>query len=152
MPSELLAIYDAIAALDIAIDGSVIPVDNLSGLRPSVPSSDLPRRVLHPYNGRLDGSSGFPTLGLDPISTAQWVISDLFLLCPQGQSDIADLTPDLVQYMAVYADAVRHIRCPTDLSAITSVRFRPGLDEYPQGSGVRYFTVTVALTIEEIFN
>ena len=84
----------------------------------------------------------------------RWNVTDLMLWEAVGQQrGLLDVLPDLVRYCGAYAEAVLDARVPaTNITLATVPGLRPGVFEWPLGSGRQFFGVEVLLSYQELIN
>jgi hypothetical protein len=153
--SEITSIYDALEAKSVTTTGGDTPdVYDLDELKNSIPSSDLPIRLLLPVGDdtKGDGRSGV-FIAIGTTMAIDWQVNDLMLWQPLGQGEgLREYAPELVDYCGKYLDAMRTFKCPTNNSSLTDVYMSPGIYEWPMGSGVMYAGVLCQLTIKEVLS
>jgi hypothetical protein len=151
--SGILAIYDALAAKTVTVNGITPAAYDLDHLPNAVESGHLPCRLLTPMAPRAEARDfGFVALGTTAKLT--WHLYDLMLWRESGSGtgpqDIAEI---LVAYAGAYAEMLRSNRSMGQTQAhIMNVRFSYGVFEWPEGSGRLYDGVAVELDIEEILS
>lgn len=157
MTSQIVAIYNAIENMEVSpVD--VIHVYGLTGLPNSVPSGNLPCRILLDLANAGEGQSmEFFTvnsgIGGGGAQYIEWQLNDLMLLLPEGQGrGNKQVSTALITYTGAYVDAVRNARALVPTANITGLRVSPGIYEYPAGSGVMYWGCMATLTIKEIID
>lgn len=153
MASQLEAIYDALEARVISVDGRAIPVRGLSNPPGSLTSGLLPVRILHPYDSRAEGRTfHFRGMGASQVK-GTWVITDWCAFAP-----IASVPPlrQLVKYMVAYTEMMKTFRKAggETNAAITAMlqQWEPkaGVSEWPIGSGDYYHGIQVVFEVEEL--
>lgn len=149
MGSNLLAIYAALAAVQVPISGAIVPVRNVDDLPESVAAGDCPVRLLMPWAERTGVNSATPVTFTD-IALADWTIVDLLLLRPAQAGKLETASAGVVQYMADYVSALNRTRALAG-AFVTSLRMSTGLGIYPAGGSATWFGVEVTLTVREIW-
>ena len=149
MTSNLTGIYAALAAMDVGLNGAIVPVRNYDELPASVAAADTPLRLLMPLSSR-PGSPGIEPVAFGGIATAQWRITDLLLLRPQQAGRPEQAAADIVAYMAAYTGAVLRTRALANC-LIESYTFDSGVFTYPAGGTASWFGVDVTLVVKESF-
>ena len=160
MTSQLLNFYSDLDGMTVTYlnkdSVSTTPtVYSLSEIPASVETAHLPCRILLPVG---QGQSGTPNAMIirSPNVTAQWSITDLFLLETAARDAGLNIqAPVLMAYVVAYVDALSIKFNPVHTSYtnayITSANITPGMYEYPQGSGTWFYGVKSDIVIEEIF-
>jgi hypothetical protein len=150
MASQIEAIFDAIAAVSITVDGTALTGRLLadSGTEVNV----TPARIISPLAKKDEGENAVQfTIGNQ--YTVNWTITDLLLFRPvKDGTGLEYNMPHLVDYMGKYIDA---IRANNKLSfakhvAITSAKIEVGVYEYPVGSENWYYGCMGTLKVTEI--
>lgn len=146
---SLKTIFDAVKALSVSHDGSTVLAYNIDALPNSLPSADLPIRLLD--GGDLE-DLGWLALGDVTTSRAilRWVVIDTFYLKPVTQGETTgDAAGDLVTYASAYLTQLQSIKKPTTTSEILEAKGKIGVEEYPIGSGAFYYVYKFELKIQE---
>ena len=155
--TEIYSALDAMAVTYLDKDNASATATcfNLSELPASLQTAHLPCRLLLPLG---QGASGSPNLqlGPGPEITAQWQITDLFLLETAARSEgLYIQAPVLMRYVKAYADAIAlkwQFLYQWQSEALTSaVSIVPGVYEYPAGGGTYFFGVKCDIQVTEIF-
>lgn len=155
--SQLLAIYDAIAAMSVSAGGVTPQVWDVDEVRDSVHTAHLPVRILLPHGEFAGGGAlgqGFRPVTLDSIARGTWLITDLCLWRPVGQGlgtrDIGDV---LVEYCGAYATAlVTRGRGTTHQSFINGWDIAAGVYAFPESSGNWFWGVRAVVQVDEIIS
>ena len=148
--SQIYAIYDNIAGWDVYFD------------------SDLPAKVLELHNqpekissmeGVVRVISHFTTgedsqfIALGKTLAIDWVIEDTLYVRPTAHlSSLRRSTPQIMNYVVNYLDAIKNNRSPANQCHIAFVAKEIGTGSYPEGADEEWFTVRFTLTIREIIN
>ena len=147
--SALLAIYDALAAVQVPVNGVIAPVRNVTDLPESVVAGDCPVRLLMPWGERTGGNTE-SFLSLSGMAQADWTIVDLLLLRPSQAGKLETASEAVVRYMQDYATAINGRRALTQTAQVLgTVRFNPGVGAYPAGGSALWYGVEVTLTVRE---
>lgn len=150
--SDLVNIYDALAAMPVTIEGAVVTAYAPRNMPASVPTGNLPVRILLPL-GTRSGANAVSQQSMarqNVTVTCEWRCVDLFLYKPGSQGRVSDNAGALVQYQAAYVDAIKYYHHLTKTALIEAVAMDVGIYEYPAGSKEQYFGVQVTVTIKEI--
>ena len=159
--SNLRALYTAIAGIDVVFTaeagGSVTPtVYDLHELPNTAETADLPLRVLLPLEewGGDGPVMELLSTGISGVSGAMtWNVVDLMLYEVVGQTrGMLDVLADLVRYAGAYSEMIMDNRKPVTQTRLKGVAIRPGVYEWPMGSGRSYFGVECGLVFEELIN
>lgn len=145
--SELLAIYDALAAVQVPVDGAIVRVKNVTELPESVAAADCPVRLLMPW-GERTGTSAMSVISLGGMSQAEWQIVDLLLLRPAQADKLKTAAAAVVRYMRDYSIALARTRTLAGAVILNPVKLTSGVGEYPKG-GPAWFGVEASLTVRE---
>lgn len=162
--TSILDIYDAFAAKDVTVAGSVAyqtittNVKNLTELPEVADTAMLPLRLLLPLGTETeqDHSESFVSFGNNALTEMTWKITDLCLWRRVTDGiGLASVAPDLVKYTAAYMNMLRGFRYPTSQpdyndSIVVGARASRGAFEYPTGSGMWYHGVECVVTILEL--
>lgn len=157
MSSQLAAIYDAMAELEISVtlagdtvEVVAIPRDDLAEV---VDSHRMPCRMLIPAGaesaGALNQAHTFGR-GTAPTLTVDWAFQDLLFLsgADSGQG-LLEVGPILIDYMADYIRQVAGLR--RHAWSVTRVEFPVvGGFEWPAQSGRQYHGILARVTVREI--
>lgn len=149
----IAAIYSAIVALTVAVDGTNATVYGLTSMPDAIETAQLPVRLLVSVGSATQGASIRPsTLGSLPGMQATWQVQDLMLYKPPAQGlGLEQMNAALMAYCDSYLSAIRASALMTNAALTTDVRLEPGVYEHPPDSGRQYFGVMTTLTIEEIY-
>lgn len=145
--SQLSAIIDAVCALSPSgFTGTVL---RGTALKNVVDDADVPVRIVSAV-GMQSARTRVTTLGGGGhVMTTEWTIVDLALLrnagIGQGMKDIA---LGMESYLNAYHDAARTLAAPA--WAVTDVKTRAQILEFPQGSGRFYDAVVATITVNDI--
>jgi hypothetical protein len=147
--SALLAIYDALAAMQVPVNAVIVPVKKPTELPESVAAASTPIRLLMPM-GTRPGSTAIAALTMQGAAGAEWRIADLLLLKPAQAGRLDQAAGVLVQYMQDYASALMRQRALAG-AFIQSAGVEAGIFEYPAQSNVKWFGVEATLTVKEFW-
>lgn len=147
MASNLTGIYDALAALEVPVNGAVVPVRNVDELPESVAAADCPIRLLMPW-GERSGQNAVSFVTLQGVGTAEWALVDLLLLRPAQAGRLETASAAVVRYMQDYASAINRARALAG-APVTSLKIAAGVGTYPAGGSQQWFGVEVTLAIRE---
>lgn len=150
MGSQIVAIYNAIAAVEVTIDSEPILGRLLEDANTVVNST--PVRIISPLSDKNE-AKGVARMTLGNQSQADWTITDLLLykLTTDG-SGLEHSMYWLVKYLGAYVDAlrtnyklgfVRHV-------AITNIDVEIGVYRYPINGDKFYHGAKATLTVHEI--
>lgn len=148
MGSNLLAIYAALAAVQVPLNGKVVPVRNVDALPESVAAGDTPVRLLMPWSER-GGGANTSVLALQGLATADWVLVDLLLIRPAQAGKLETASEAIVRYMQDYASALARTRQLAGAVIAGPVRITSGVGAYPAGSAAQWFGVEATITVRE---
>jgi len=152
MSSNILTIYDQIAATSITVNGTAVTVKDADQLPNRVASADLPVRLLTPLSGfgaeGAQSSSVWASSGGSSVRQVEWIIYDLLLWQPITLDvGVKAWAKELLAYSRQYFDMLG------SLELTGAVRLDANLThsviEYPLLSGVLYGGVRATLTIRE---
>ena len=151
--SQILSIYDTIAAWTITV-GTVTPtVLDVDELPNTADSWRLPTRVLMPV-GSFAGGGGARNqrfVTLDSITNVTWTIRDLCLWRLVGRGiGYKTIMPILVEYAGLYTDAVRAERQMTHGAYIQAANVQPTVLEWPDGSGRMFYAIDATIDVAEL--
>lgn len=149
MASQLTAIYDAIAAIAVAVDGTTVTVRNYDEASPVV--NETPLRILSPLSDKNEGR------GLTPITFGGGLqigryITDLCLWAEaEAGSGLEYHMAKLIAYQAAYENAALADR-KLGLSnvSVQALDIQIGVWEYPMASNNFYFGVKAEWQITEL--
>lgn len=153
MPSQIVNIYDRIAAVTIPYAGVNPAVYHLDTVPNVVENALLPVRLIIPMSNRQGEDFNFIALGNG--ARIVWTIQDILLARPAAQQrGPMSALRDLTVYCGAYADAMRSFREPGQASAGTRTTLdRLAVDvvtyEWPSSGGVWYWGAIATLTISE---
>lgn len=151
--SQILTIYDTIAALSITANSKTPSVMDVDALPNTMDTAPLPIRILMPL-GTLAGVGGandsrFVTL--DSITNTRWTIRDLCLWQAVGQGiGYKTIVPVLVEYAGKYLDAIRANRQMTHTAYIQRVSVQPMVVEWPEQSGRFFYAIDSTVDVDEL--
>ena len=132
-------IYRSLANMTI---GSV-KSRNIDKIKLQVVKGDLPVRMLLP---KTSGELEF--VGIGSLNKITWVIQDLCLWAPlTAGKGIQHFAKGMVEYIQLYAAAIKALRNPTTQSVITGVGFELGPVPWADKD---YWSIDTTLTVEEI--
>lgn len=148
--ASLAEIYEALAGLDVAINGSTVPVRYLSALPDTVTAAGLPLRLLLPTPPQGTDVDSFTIADFgSKNAVVDWRVTDLMLLAPTRLGEgLGGVAATLSGYAQAYLDAIRanHTLGLTATGVLKAqVDIRPF--EYPSYSDHWYYGVAVVLTI-----
>lgn len=147
--SDLKAVYDALAAVPVALAGRVVTVRNVDALPASVAAADVPLRLLMPL-GTRPGATAVSEVALTGIATAQWRLTDLLLLRPAQAGKLEEAAALLVEYQSAYVTALMRARmlnrCP-----ILGIAIDCGVGPYPMAGGVDWYGAQATVTVQEVW-
>jgi hypothetical protein len=146
--SNLRTIYTALANVPVALNGSVVTALDVDKLPETVAAANLPLRLIMPLGTRPDARA-MTFESLNGVSTAEWRITDLFLLQTTAQRKLEQVAPDLANYMAAYVTALSKARALAG-ALIENVSVTAGVYVYPAQSNATYFGVEATVTVREI--
>lgn len=150
---SISAIYSAISAMTVAVNGATATVYGLTNMPDAIETAHLPVRLIVSVGGNTQGTSTKSvTLGSAPRLHSTWQVQDLMLYKPPTQgTGLDEMNAVLMGYCDDYLSAIRtHVQL-TSTALITDVRLEPGIYQHPPGSERQYFGVMGMLTIEEIY-
>lgn len=160
MTSEISTIYTAIEDMSILVNGVMPNVYGLTGIPNSLPSANLPARILLDLANAGEGQTmEFRTVGSGINGGGKqyvdWQFNDLMLYLPIAQGvGNKQVASALVAYLGAYIDAARANRelanTANGSASITGLKVTPGVYEYPSGSGSQYWGVMAMVTVREI--
>lgn len=152
--SRIAAAFTALLEMSVTAKDKTPTVYSLTGIPNSIPTPDLPVRIIIGMNGSGKGKSiSYQTLGDNTtrVMVATWQITDLMLWKPLGQGrGLREVSDALVEYAAHYIDAVRANRDLLMNVSIEDLQLAPGVYRYPADSNSDYFGVGATVTIQEI--
>jgi hypothetical protein len=151
--SQILTIYDTLAAQVLVVAGKTVKVKDLHELPTQPASPDMPVRLLLPVGRRASGDlDEFNSFGAGGVATIVWRVTDLLLWRASGKGarNVLDVAEPLVEYMGVYAQMARTLRYRK--WSATGLQMTPGSWEYPLGSGTLYDGVECVVTFNEILS
>jgi hypothetical protein len=149
MGSNLMGIYDALAAVQVPVNGVIVPVRNVDELPESVAAADCPVRLLMPWSERT-GTNAVSFVTFGGMAQSDWTIVDLLLLRPAQAGKLETASAGVVRYMQDYATAINRVRALSQFAQVLGpVRFAPGVGAYPTGGAAQWFGVEVTLTVRE---
>jgi hypothetical protein len=149
MPSRLLDIYNALAALPVTV-GAVSVLGLTPALYRSKPAS-FPIRILTPLSDASEGREGARFSMAGASFAMQWRVVDLLLWRAASQgAGIETYMDDLLSYQVAYVSVIAAQRKIAD-AIIENLSMDVGIYSYPAESGKDYFGVKCELVIKEIF-
>ena len=157
--SDISAIYDALAALTILVEGSPPTVRNLADIKPSLRAADLPLRMLLPVGTDTRGQTlDYATLQVGSASII-WTLTDVLFLRPVAQGQGLETAPvALAEYAQDYVNALlsQHmlVKSGGNRAQVLNVSVAPGIYHWPIGAniangGTAYFGVWCVVTVKE---
>ena len=142
----ITSIFDKIATFNLTIDSIAVSVRNYNELKNIINSADTPVRLLLPYSPASKQREG-NFIAIGNLAGITWQITDRLLLKPVVQgAGLADVTGDLVNYIADYIEVIRSNRKLTAQSHIVSWNMAIGIFKWNE---IDYFGVDVVLEIDE---
>lgn len=145
--SQLTAIVDAVCALaPTGFTGSTL---RGTSLKNQLDDADVPVRIVSTV-GMQSARTKVTTLGGGGhVMTTEWTIVDIALLRNAGLGQgMKDIALGMESYLDAYHTAVRSLASPS--WAVTDVRTRAQILEFPQGSGRFFDAVIATLTVNDI--
>lgn len=149
MASQLLATYNAIAAIDISVNSVTLPVIGADQGKGTV--KQTPTRILSPLHDR-DENRGMSKITFGNNAIVPRVISDLCLYAPVTEgSGIEYYVPFLLEYQEAYENAVI-ANFGLGLRGVTvqNVSLEIGVYAYPAVAGKWYYGVKAEWSINEV--
>jgi hypothetical protein len=152
MASQIEAVYDALEAKVITLDGRAVPTRGLRNPPGALSSGAVPVRILHPYDPRAEGRTfHFRGLGTGQVK-GTWAIVDFCAFAP-----IASPPPLLAmtRYAVAYIEVMKGFRKAggeTNAAIAASLQtwdLKLGVYEWPILSGDFYHGVQVIIDVEE---
>lgn len=152
MSSQIEAIYAALEAKVISVDGRAVAVRGLANPPGALSSGTVPVRILHPYDPRAEGRTfRFRGMGASQVKGA-WVIVDFCAF-----ASIASPPPLLAmtRYAVAYIEAMKGFRKaggetnPAITATLQSWDLKLGVYEWPILSNDFYHGVQVIIDLEE---
>ncbi len=154
--SQLLSIYDAIAAMSVTAAGETPTVWDVDEIRDSVHTAHLPVRILLPHGDfRGGGGQAFrPVTLTNNIARGTWQIVDLCLWKPVGRDlGMRAVGPALVEYCSAYVTALVGInRGTTYQSYLTGWDIAAGVYAFPDPSDNWFWGVRATVLVDEIIS
>lgn len=153
MPSQLTAIYAALASKTVTAAGVTLPVRGLDKPTGALTTASLPIRILHPFGNQTEGRD-YHFRGMSNFAKPTWTLVDFCAWRAVGQG--VPPTAELVAYMAAYADMLKTFKDagasvnPAIRATLESARLTPGVFEWPITSEQWYFGVQCQLDITEV--
>jgi len=153
--SNLVEIYEAVAAMEMVVDGQ-----NVTGFGPSealdaVPNAYLPARLLTPIsrfseNTGIAGSTWNVSMG-STVNRVDWQVNELFLYEPMNATiGIKAIAGPLLEYCVTFLQTIANGGLVLPVNAVvTNVSFRPDVIEYPLFSGHAFYGVATTILIME---
>ncbi len=147
--SDIVPVYDAIAAVSVS---PVTVVKNLDALPASPSAAELPMRLLLPFGAGDNEGNMAEYMDMGRNAWVDWKIVDLCLYRPVGQGEgIHTIALPLVRYAGAFITAFIAHRYLSDSPhfEVTGKTAKPGIIEYPSGSGIFYHGCLCTLTVRE---
>lgn len=144
MTVNLATKFTEIAALNVVINGGIVPVLGLADNKQRIGSADLPARVQLLLSAQRRG--GAYRMDIDGVNVGRNTdtITELFLYKPLvHEIGIHDFDPTLVEFMHKFRRALITL----DYFEITTVSMSPGPIEWPIGSTNWFAGVETQITI-----
>lgn len=152
MSSQIVAIYDALAATTITVDNKAIRVKDADELPNSLSSADLPVRLLTPFSEFLPENAATQNLLFDSSTMVQridWSLADIMFWRPVAQGVGVKAVAGLaLVYMRQYFAMWSALSVPGTVEARLRMQASAAL-EYPQFSGNYYYGVVAILSLAE---
>ena len=155
MASQIVELYSALAATNIAVNGVTIRVKDLTGLPSALDTAILPCRLLTPISSFLTNNmqSGVWTVaGYSGVAEVRWNVADIMYLKPLAQDvGIRAIADDLVAYMREYQVMISAFVPPSIGSTlwVQNLTMNAGVFEYPLLSGRWFYGVAAMLSVVE---
>jgi hypothetical protein len=146
--SQLVALITQIAALELVVEGRLVPVRGLTNPL-TIANGPFPLRIQHLYSGSTQGLSGS-----GEWQKVLWSVADLCILSPTSQG-AAPPTLAIARIAAAYTQLPVELRTlaevgtPPNRLAIRNKRITPNVYEWPLLSGNTYHGVELVIDIEE---
>jgi hypothetical protein len=151
--TQLTAIYNALAAIDVTVNGVTPRVFNFDNLKAEIHTAELPCRLLLPMGERLGGEASVISMG--GHGSVPWTICDLMLWSPIAQGrGIKEHPGALVAYMEAYVNTMQqHMKLLRSPVTATVEKIRPdaGLFSYPVNTETWYYGVECIVTVRELY-
>ncbi len=151
--SQILSIYDTIAALSITVGTKTPTVFDLDELPNTADSVRLPTRLLMPLGAFADagGARDMRFVTLDSITNTTWTIRDLCLWQTVGAGiGYKTIIPVLVEYAGLYLDALRANRQMTSAAWVQRASVQPSVVEWPEGSDRMFYAIDATIEVAEL--
>lgn len=153
--SKVVECYNALAAMELFVDGISVKGVRPSELPSSVQTAHLPLRLLTPIS-RFAGPVGTTATTWNVsrgsgVNRVDWFITELFLWEAVNQNvGIKAMSDPLLKYCVAYLDtlAAGGLQLPENV-VVTAVSFRPDVIEYPIFSGQPFYGVVTSITMME---
>lgn len=155
MGSQILASYDAIADMELVVDGKEVRGFRPADLPNAITTAQLPVRLLTPIS-RFANQTGITgttwnVSGGSNVNRVDWQVVELFLWEAVNQNvGLRAMSQPLLKYCVTYLDtlAAGGLALPVN-SIVTNVTFRPDVVEYPIFSGHGFYGVVTILSLME---
>ena len=151
MSSNILAIYNTLAATEITVNTIAVTVYDADQLPNSVPAANLPVRMLTPlapFGLEAGATSTVIPMGGSTPYIVDWTIADIMLWKPVAVDiGVKAHAKELLAYCVQYLEMLKTVNLPI----ITSVSLVPDVINYPTQSAHWYYGVRVVLGVKEKF-
>lgn len=153
--SGILQSYQALAEMELVIDGKAVRGYAPDELPSAIQTAHLPVRLLTPIS-RFSNQAGvtgttWNVSNGSGVNRVDWQITELFLWEAVNQTvGIRAVSEPLLKYCVAYLDtlAAGGLQLPVN-SIVTNVTFRPDIVEYPIFSGHGFYGVITNISIME---
>jgi len=153
--SRVLESYNALAAMELTIDGVAVKGIAPEDLPNAIVTAVLPVRLLTPisrFSGQVGNTGTTWNVSYLPINSVDdWQITELFLWEAVNQNvGIKAMSGPLIKYCTNYLEVLASggLQLPVN-SVVTNVSFRPDVIEYPIFSGHGFYGVITNITLME---
>lgn len=152
MASNILTIYDELAATSISVDGTSVTAKDADQLPNRVASADLPVRLITPISefgsDNSISTSIWNTSGGSAVREVTWVIQDVMLWKPVTQeTGVKAWAKSLVDYQKQYLTMLESLSLSGAVKV--DVSMSATIIEYPLLSGNFYAGVRATLNVKE---
>lgn len=154
MSSQIKNIYSAFSAMDVTLDGEIVPVKKPETLPNSIQTANLPLRLLtplQPFIPNFSTSSSWNAGVGSSVNQVNWIVTDIFLSDAMNQNiGIRAHADTLIDYCVAYIEAMNDgsLALPNN-TMITNYTTRPDVINYPIGSQYWYYGVFCYINILE---
>lgn len=148
--SNLAAIYAAIAARPVTVDGKTPKVRGIDEPTGALSGALLPVRIAHPFGNATEGQS-FAYRGTSNLARPVWRIVDFLAWQPVGTG--TPPTGALVRYMAAYAEMLTSLKPTAGQNwVLQDARMMPGVFAWPIDTDQWFYGVQVELVVMEVMS